>query len=623
MTDIAILENKEAVKYYISEFGERDKIKPIATTPSACWELEKNNIKYVKIEDYYKKEWIITEGLKNFNIVDGIAGYLDETFKHKNKIAKYNLKPGYDNYFYIKQLYDALFTRYHFISKIIEKETPDRVITFCFNDCTSMNKYLPFNNYESIYTYIFDEMPVFEKIHHKYIIENTTKPKEKYTININLNDFLTKLKKIANINLIYWPLYILKTYGAAAFILTIPNIILNTIFSKKIIYTHGYGYDWNSLSPKLILNGYNIKKIKSQNDDFSSDFALQIEIGEILHNSHFFNNISFEGIFVKNLSIKLSEYLHYCKYFSEKIDLDIKSNNIKIGLFGTKSHFIDNITAHILKYNDVPVLSYQHGAQGYNFTPILKYVELQNSDIHFCFGKGVQEMINACFNVNNIKIIPTGSYSLKNIFFRSYISKIPQNDIKILYITTNYYLNNNYISAPFLIQDNELFGSQRKIIDFLAKNKYKATIKLHPSNFSNEIIIDYIRYNNYNNIETVITGSCSELFEKFNVVIVDFPSTVLLQALSYKKMTFVLTKHYPLPDDTQELLNECAICSEDVDDLMERIEDFLNDENINKIYSNLIENTKFLEKFGIGELDEGKDIEDEIIGILDYKLSEK
>ena len=129
----------------------------IATIPDVCWELEKRNIQYKGIEIYFNSKKIYDTGMKNYEIVENLCFKIDSMLQESTPFLKKNsLKPAFDNYYYIKKLFDNLTLRIIIIKSIIEHEKPSKIIAFS-SDKGSPNDYIsPFDFHESIYSLLLD-----------------------------------------------------------------------------------------------------------------------------------------------------------------------------------------------------------------------------------------------------------------------------------------------------------------------------------------------------------------------------------------------------------------------------------------------------------------------------------
>ena len=60
-----------------------------------------------------------------------------------------------------------------------------------------------------------------------------------------------------------------------------------------------------------------------------------------------------------------------------------------------------------------------------------------------------------------------------------------------------------------------------------------------------------------------------------DAIIIDAPTTTLLQALTTRRPLFVLTRHIKYPTYAQEMLDKRAVCSDSAATLMRKLNEFL------------------------------------------------
>ena len=77
---------------------------------------------------------------------------------------------------------------------------------------------------------------------------------------------------------------------------------------------------------------------------------------------------------------------------------------------------------------------------------------------------------------------------------------------------------------------------------------------------------------------------------------IDWPSTVLLEALTTSKPIFVYTGHLHIDDQAQKLLERRASCHGDLKDFVDTLEKFLSGGSINNKDLN---DKEFLKRYGI------------------------
>lgn len=126
----------------------------------------------------------------------------------------------------------------------------------------------------------------------------------------------------------------------------------------------------------------------------------------------------------------------------------------------------------------------------------------------------------------------------------------------------------------------------------------KTALKLHPGDHQKGHIYSYIEDKKYSNI-SLIKNECSfsVLVHHSEIILVDFPSTTLLQAISSKKVVFVLLKYLSISGNARNLLMKRAYCSDDPGELLDMMERYISGLPMKQHPD--VNNTEFLEEFGI------------------------
>lgn len=623
MTTIAILEQISDIEEYHKLQNEYDDLIAVVTTPQVCWELTKKGIPYKPIETIYDSERVFNHNMDNFSKIDSLCSTIDDYLKTENfLLQKYNISPAYDNFFFIKMLYDALSVRIAILHDLIETIQPERIIGFSHNDSTTHNKIkrYPFDPKESIFSIVL-QLDGW-KIPTQVIIKT---PESSITSGYHsissIDDIIKKYLSHFRINIfIYNILYSLKKNGLRSALRAIIQPICSLLKHKKYLIKVGFGYNWETCIPHVSNIGYeifhySIKPITSIDENVTVQFPISF-VNEWCNSF----GIDFTGVFLERLIPKLRESLSCLSDNIEEVEKLIRFLNPQAILYGIKTSFTDHLFAHVAHYHNVINISWQHGSQGMSHNPIAYPVEMMNSDVHLTYGKCVSDTYREIIKIfpNRFiqgyypKFFSTGSQNLFILYQKRIRRAINKNDV--VYITTNYYLNNFYINLPILFQDNSLWLTQQKILATLGECGVNSFFKLHPSNFSDNHFHEYLFKCEYDTIE-IIRGekSISDLIENCDVIIIDCPTTTLLEALTTEKNIFVLLKHFPLTDIAESLLRKRAYCSSDIDEFSDMIHAYLTGCPIAQKPD--VNNTEYLEAYGLFTLD--RSVTERVIEVLD------
>ena len=246
-----------------------------------------------------------------------------------------------------------------------------------------------------------------------------------------------------------------------------------------------------------------------------------------------------------------------------------------------------------------------------DISPGEEHIEFSDTDLHLCFGEGVRQLFGETARGKyGCSVIPVGWYELERISRKE--EDIPR-EYDVLYATTNYYQNNLYVSGPTLFSDTDLWRTQQTILGALGRMKVRTAFKLHSGNYEEGHIRDFIREKGLGFISVIKSErSFQDLVDHSGLVVIDFPSTTLLQAVATKKPVFVLTRHLPLTADVKNLLRKRAYCCDDLDKLLSLLERFIHEGP--SIGGPDTLNQEFLERYGV-YIDDGKVLE-RVLNIL-------
>lgn len=198
-------------------------------------------------------------------------------------------------------------------------------------------------------------------------------------------------------------------------------------------------------------------------------------------------------------------------------------------------------------------------------------------------------------------MVPAGSYELEEISRATGYHGI---EYEVLYATTNYYRNNLYVSGPTLFSDLDLWQTQQAILSAIGTSGAKAAFKIHPSNYEDAHLHDFLRDRGFGNITVVKDEELfRDLLDRSAAVILDFPSTTLLQAVATGKPVLALTRHLPLDPEAEALLRRRAFCTGDLAEFTSFLARFLRHEEGIQLPDP--SSREFLVRFGIHHPDGG------------------
>lgn len=210
------------------------------------------------------------------------------------------------------------------------------------------------------------------------------------------------------------------------------------------------------------------------------------------------------------------------------------------------------------------------------------------------------------------RLVAIGSPSLETLYrmlqpkkAKKCVKLAPEKKV-VLYPTTNFLQNNLYISFPPPYSDNNIWHTQRAILDVLAKHRdFSVVIKTHPTRMYRESPMRlYAKERNFENCQ-FIRDECAfaDLLPIADLLVIDAPSTILLQALTTSKPIFVYTGHLHLDAQAQKMLERRAFCYRDLKNLANAICKYLSECKIDKRVN--LNDKKFLNAYGISSQEKG------------------
>ena len=391
------------------------------------------------------------------------------------------------------------------------------------------------------------------------------------------------------------------------------DVFQNVISAKKwLVVTVIQYYSWPNLSdfkilikdnsPNILLKKYynykNKNRINGKNiDKMKNILAIDAlyEWSHVINSAHFNRKYSIEYLFFNyespsfvNNDEKIFEILNQGLTFNNYLIFDIKKQskiitkslyrfkNLKeyYCLYLNRFHCLlntvfvkpeHNFLAHLANYLKIPVLTWQHGEMGSYIDIFQESIETRYSNIYFCYGDGVAERYSGLISKSALKeVVPVGNLSKKCLSYKSEY---------ILYATGKW----TGVVSPFFENfdtDSKLFITQVKIIEFL-DNLVNVRSIFKASNQPNQNLVLF----KCNLVEVNYNSPFTELVANASLIILDTPTTTLIEAVSTDKPIFVISGLMPGKWNNVrfiELLKKRALVFESADDLLRALDLFLN-----------------------------------------------
>lgn len=620
---LILLEHEGQVKdclEWLSEIKAQQQI--IALSPFAIYELDKQSIPYKIPEDYYDSQELYHFGLDNYQKIEAFCSLIDKSIHQAcPAIAKRGIKPALFSLYHLKLVYDAATIRLFQLYHIINAEKPD--VIFVYNDrdypfgISEQAPYLLFDNRESVYTRLLKLTGWKASV---IVLPYVPQPEETYTQSKSSQGITGKFKdKLAKCLLLRPELYDLavaiQNRAWRGFFIRLKGYLTR---NKNIpVFLFGGQSNWGDCREELQLAGIAPILIVPDNlghwlsEPFSEkvnsrsllDVWQELKTDSEFRSFFVWQDIDFFPLVKERLQFLVERLTLACLKAYEEVSEVLRNRGIKAFLTSSLATCTAHSAAQAAHSAGIPVINWLHGSAGYMDQPIEIYKDMMGADAFFVFGEGVVEKYAEPARRLGTGLIPLGSASLEAVSKKKLQRKakklVPLNLRKkvVLYVTTNFYQNTLYISLPPPFSDNHFWHTQQAILDVLTQHQgYTIVVKTHHTpTYRDTPLRWYARAKGLENCR-FIRDECSftDLLPLADVLVIDFPSTVLLQALTTSKPIFVYTGHLHIDDQAQKLLEHRAFCRRELEDFVDALEKFLSGRAMDVDLSD----TEFLRKFG-------------------------
>ena len=524
--------------------------------------------------------------------------------------------PALFNLFFFKIVYDAVTIRLFQLSKLIDAEKPTSIFIYNTKEypfgTSETAPYLFFDNGESIYSHLLAlngwNVPIV-------MLPTMSRPEGPPTQGEPPRSVLSGMKK----KIMGW----LEGYpNLSYFVLAVKRDGLHGLSSEiksRLKNAHvllvGAGYNWDECKEQLTVEGIgpiiriqdDLKYWIDQKHVTPTDYeALKTSWEELRSDPTFrrslvWNGIDFLPVLEERIRYMIEQLTPVCLSVYQKYSRMIKARGVKALAASTLSTCIGHSVSKAAQNARIPVITWQHGAYGAAPNPMLSYNDLMSSDVYFTFGVGVVKRFTASAKRWGTILTPIGSAMLD----QSLGGSCPPNTTKlllgkktVLYITTNYYQNDYYVHLPPAFSDNRFWRVQSAILDALGHNNdCDIIVKYHPNPiYRAPPLHSYAQEKGLNNCRFLKDESFTELLQIADIIVIDWPSTTLLQALTTSKPIFVYTGHHDLDKETETLLKRRAYCFSDTDGLKKSLDLFLKSNKLDVEVD--LKDMEFLKMYG-------------------------
>jgi hypothetical protein len=608
MPELVLVENSEQVYDFIDRgFGATSDW--VALGPSAMYALEMEKIKYVIPEDFYSKADLSDLCLRTHESVEYLCNRLDnEIFIKNSHLRDWMMKPFLFNIFHLTRIFDTLVSRIFMLRSLFKAYRGYTI--FVHTDVRSdLNRSeIPFADNENIWAELLSlggwgmEIKFFPKP--KMINGRFAEKQRVYIIAFKMFKYSVKAFR-----------------RLARFIAEIISV--NTTSKGTLIYRGGE--EWRLVIPHLRNDGWAVVPFRVNTvvpKDLSSSCAASvIESDSMLMQLFEYAGVLFYPLLKWRLQLIEISGNENLSVISRNMRAAVKRQKIKGVLCTASSDFRDNAINQAARFNNIPVINWQHGFACYNgrISQMNEFKDIMSSSDLFVFGSDIEKGYNSYYDKFPAKVRSIGSVSLDRI--KGLLAeKKPEFDdpspVKsILYATTNYCQNNWYFGFSAEYNDRDFYNDQLFIIRALKEiakkfEEVSITIKLHPSYFYddppwiNEVALEE-RIKLIKNEES-FTG----LLFDHDAVLIDFPTTIILQSIAASKPIFALTRYVDLTDTVKKMAERRIVCQSNVRELLKSLEGYV----AGGPYPADIADKEFFETHGVN-IDDGQSLSRALCGL--------
>lgn len=235
------------------------------------------------------------------------------------------------------------------------------------------------------------------------------------------------------------------------------------------------------------------------------------------------------------------------------------------------------VLAKTARLKDVPVVTMQHSSYGYWDWPIAKYFDGIMSDYKLVGGEGVASYVREAEH-SGCRPLPTGLPFLDCLLEKGRTKHRSESRPKVVYPLASYIKNFIHYSNSRLAL-TEYFEVNRRILSVLGRfPQVEVIVRPHPAwqfkaNFSP--LRNWIMRQGWQHIRIEADGSTTAAMQTAHLIVIDSPSTVLLQAAATDSKILVFNGIFKMTEAGLAALKKRAIYSDDLNSFLALLENTL------------------------------------------------
>ncbi|MBF0557339.1 MAG: hypothetical protein HQL08_01010 [Nitrospirae bacterium] len=265
------------------------------------------------------------------------------------------------------------------------------------------------------------------------------------------------------------------------------------------------------------------------------------------------------------------------------------------------------VQSHFKRANK-PVFNIQHGSYGFALNTMAVYSDFRFKGVFMSWGEGTGEMYNDLKD-DDLHIVPTGSHVIETVARKRSIRRKIKKICYVPFVTLMGYAAYYNGGQPCL--DSRMILDEMHFLSALKPytGSYEITYKIAPGGIRSPVsgdnpIISWVQ-DNLPGVRIAADPLISVIHD-FDLFIIDFPSTALVQAAASgaEILVYIGNPYYVMTSEARSLLAPRAVMGLDEDDFASKISTVLDG---GKVISN-VDDMSFLEKYGV-YLNDGKSLD--------------
>lgn len=319
----------------------------------------------------------------------------------------------------------------------------------------------------------------------------------------------------------------------------------------------GGGYDWFKLSRyeafSKVFSLHTLPRLLAK-----SETKPSAEFVDILNDSiTYAGNAVYE---LKSLATTLhADMILYAERYEELKDKLVQYDAVVTAVL---TYPWDSYLAHMAAKINIPVVVWQHGEKGQAHDVTIPYSELFYASNYLAYAPAVRKQYQSWIGRSRLVNIEVVGSLGKNVVWRGG---------KAIIYATGKWLKTVVAFTPMPDPDRRLFAAHKIILDYLDVVAAKRSVIFKANNTSGLNAIPY----QYANIRVDYVSPFTALLETAGIIILDTPTTTLVEACSTKVPIFVLggrNEYYP---DFLEVIKRRVSWCETPEELVIKIDSYL------------------------------------------------